>query len=275
MPGEIDEGIGEEVGQESGAEAEGHEPVAESAETPREQPTPSYMTREAFEEAMGGWGQQYQERLDSVAGSFSSMQDMIKQLIEANKPQPPPLIPDVRAFENIDAHGMREMLAGITSKYDKTIGELQSRLEKQQTEWQQKETVRQIHSHLSEQVKAVSAQHPHLQKPFGQKLLQKMVIAEIESSKGDFRKVNVQAAGQALDAFIEEQVAARVKTKMPAAAPAQAQPPRAADGKFQAPKAPAKGAQSKPVENPASGVTMKNFRQRQTEFLSKLVGGED
>lgn len=269
------EEVFEESGQGDGAEAEGQEPVTESAETPSEQPAPSYMTREAFEEAMGGWGQQYQERLDKVAGSFSGLQDMLKQVIESNKPQPPPLIPDIRAFENIDAHGMREMLAGITSKYDKTISELQAKLDRQQTEWQQKETVREIHGHLTEQVKAVSSQHPYLQKPFGQKLLQKMVIAEIEASKGDFRKVNVQAAGTALNAFLEEEVAARMKAKMPRATPPEAAPPRAPDGKFQAPKAPARGAQAKPGSNPGGGVTMKNFRQKQAEFLSKLVGSED
>jgi flagellar biosynthesis chaperone FliJ len=250
-------------------EGGGPEPAGESAQAPAPSAPaqPNYMTREAFDEAISGFGQQYQERLDHVSSSFTSMQDMIKQLIEASKPAQPPLIPEAEKLQNIDAHGFRTLLSTINEKHERAVADLQKQLESTRNEWKQEQMTRQIYNHFSEQAKTVSAQHPHLQKPYGQQLLQKMIIAEIESSKGNYRKVNVQAIGQALNSYIEETVADRMKQKMPAPQATPGAQVRGPDGKFVAPKAPPKGAGTKPGEKPGGGVNLKNFSSKMREMI--------
>jgi len=272
MPEEFD-GAGADTGMDGG-DSGGPEPSGEGAQASAGTPaTPNYMTREQFEEAMGGYSQSHQERLDGVSKSFGGMQDMIKQLVEAQKPQPPPLVPDAKALENIDAHGMRELLSNITGKYDGTIKELREELQKTQNDWKQRAEAEKIHGHFRGQVDSTAKQYPMLQSQYGQRLLQDLTIAGIENSRGDYRKVNVPAMGQALNAFLDAEVKARVAAMTRAA---QAQGGTAQGGGQAAPRAPAKGAPTKPASNAGGGVTMKNFAQRQREMVAKhFPGGED
>lgn len=269
MPEDLEAGAGAEPGMDAG-DGGGQEPAGEGAQASHQSQSaqPNYMTREAFEEAMGGWGQQYQERLDSVASNFGSMQDMMRQLIEANKPAPQPIVPEAEKLQNLDAHGFRQILTTINDKHERAISELQKQLETTRSEWKQEQMTRQIYNHFSDQAKTVSAANPYLQTPFGQQLLQKMIVAEIEGSKGNYRKVNVQAIGQALNTFIDEQVNSRMKAKMPAA-PQGGPNARGPDGKFVPAKSPPKGTATKPGEKAGEGTTMKNFSARARAMIEQ------
>jgi hypothetical protein len=271
MPEEFeagDSGLGE---GDSGGQEPSQEDAGASQGSSAQQP--SYMTREAFDEAMGGYSTAQQERIDRVAQSFGGMQKLIESLIESQKPKPPPLVPDAKTLEGIDAHGMRELLTNLHGQHDKTVKELREEIQKMNKDWTQKTETQRIHGHFKQQVEETSKNFPMFKKPYGAQLLQQLTIAAIESSDRDYRKVNVPQIGQSINAFIEAEVKERVNAMTRAA---QAGADQGKGGKPAPGKAPLKGAPSRPGADPAGGVTLKNFKQHQKDFILRhFPGGND
>jgi len=262
---------GMEQGDSGSHEAPGEGAQASAGDTAQQ---PSYMTREAFEEAMAGYSTSQQERIDKVLQNFGGMQDMIKSLVESQKPKPPPLIPDEKDLANIDARGMRDILHRMAEEHKMSVSELRKELDSTKSEWKRQQEVGRIHGYFTDQVGKTAQQYPMLQKPFAKTLLQNWVVAQVESCKGDYRKVNVPQMGQQLNAFLEGELKTRMTSAASKAAPAPAAGTvRGPDGKFVPAKAPPKGSGTKPAANDAAGVTLKNFSQKAREMLMSQIGG--
>jgi len=271
MPEDLDVGAEEaaqDTGMDSGSDG-GPEPTGSDAQaSPSEPVKPDYMTRAQFEEALSGYSSSQQERLDK---SFGGLQDLIKQIAEGQKPKPPPLIPDSKSLESIDANGMRDLLMNIVENHKGTEAQLRKELADLKQEYQ----AGRIHGHLSDQIGRVSGQYPMFKNPTGEHLLKLLTIGSLEMGGRDLKKLNLPGVTQSLNKFIDEQVQARIAARTRTAAQTTASPQpqggatRGPDGKFVAPRTPPKGAPAKPGENPGGGTTMKNFRERARAMIEQ------
>lgn len=273
MPEEFDDGAGEgtqDTGLEQGDSGSQEAPGADAQASPGQPAQPSYMTRQEFEDAFAGYSSTQQERLEK---SFGGLQELIKQIAEGQKPKPPPLIPDSKSLESIDANGMRELLMNIVENHRGT----ETALKKELADLKQEYQAGRIHGHLNDQIGRVSTQYPMFKNPAGEHLLRLLTVGSLEMEGRDLRKLNLPGVTQSLNKFIDEQVQARIAARTRAAAtqPGAGQPPpggsaaRGPDGKFVAPKTPPRGAPAKPGENPGSGVNMKNFRDRARAMIEQ------
>lgn len=274
MPEEFEGDSQQDTGLESG-ESGSHEAPSEGAQASAGDTAqqPNYMTREAFEEAMAGYSTSQQERIDKVLQNFGGMQDMIKSLVESQKPKPPPLIPDEKDLANIDARGMRDLLHRMAEEHKGSLESLRKEMADTKQEWKRQTEASRIHGFLSDQIGKTSEQYPLLKKPLGKQLLQSWVISSLQGNNNDYRKVNVAQMGQQINAFLEGELKERMSSAASRATNAPAAGQRGPDGKFLPAKSPPKGSGTKPAANDTAGLTLKNFSQRARQMIEGQFGG--
>jgi hypothetical protein len=215
---------GAEGGSAGSPEGQQAEPQTEQqvAETPAA--APDYLTRAAFEEAMGGFSSSQQQRIDELNQQLRAMAAHQKRMAQP-APQPTksePLVPPLPDFANMDQYKFHELMGKLANGPMEQIQKLQQRLESfEQSQRQQTEADRtyQLFNTQTEEAKRL---FPIFQDKDNFELLTNQVVAAVYQSNGNPRSVNVPAIAKRLQDRIYAIADAKYKAKLggvPAAVP--------------------------------------------------------
>jgi len=256
---------GSDSGMSSQMDAGSQSPQGSSGESSGTPPAPDYMTRQAFEEAIGGLGSQYQERFDKMQTNFSGLEKLLKDMYEQSKPKPPALIPEQAEFEKYDAGKVRELLSNLHKTHEDRYSKLSQDFQDFQAKLEMKEKANQNFYVLSKATDQACRAFPkEFGNPGGRAMLERQIVAHLHGANGDISKVNVGQIAAELANWHRNAVKSLYEEKIRSAGEP---PPETKPGKGAS--SPPKGAPSKPGTKDGGNVSGKNFRQQSRAFLEQ------
>jgi hypothetical protein len=244
MPDEVIAPEGAESGGEAGAEAQID--TAQVEQQPAAAPAPEYLTRAAFEEAMGGFSSSQQQRIDELNQQLRAMAAHQKRMAQP-APQPTktePLVPPLPDFANMDQYKFHELMGKLANAPMEQIQKLQQRLETFEQSQRQQSEANSIYQMMTSQTEEAKRAFPIFQDKENMELLQNQVVAAIYQSNGNPRSVNVPAIAKRLQDRIYAIADAKYKAKI-TGAPVAA--PGAVPGSVPGKTPPIKGSASSPA----------------------------
>lgn len=257
----------EDTGEEYASEGEPveQEPV----------PTPSYVTAEALQEAMGGFSEQQQQQFEQFT------QYLQQQIAAGTRPQQPareePKTPRLPAYQEWAQQDPRDFHQGLQKQFDHMQQQIvqgeQSRQELE-TRMQRDAEARQFYDHITAATsEAIRGSKTFSEDPELAKFLRQQVVAEVRSSGGEYRKVNIPRIAQGIEQLITSRADKKYQAKI---GPAQPGTPAVPGGNATIKpgigvKPPAKGAGSKPAARKGNINTVADFDREMETFFTNAA----
>jgi hypothetical protein len=252
-----------EAGAADSGAAEGGGTTTPDAVGGESQGSPSYVTSDAFQEAMGSVASEFQQHFDSFNHQLQSLTNQLGTLNRqrtAQRQPKPPAIPELPDFHNIMAEGnsyeMRKILAERDAHYQQLIERNARRTEAVENRMRRDEMERRYLEYFQGQTNSAAKQFPMFQDPKARNYLEHQVAAVVANCGGDIRRVNVLQIAKELNDWTQAMKSAALTEKTGGMPTPGIEP--GAGGETTSPGAPPKGTASKPRLKDFDASTIKD-----------------